>query len=211
MSEITLNTGYKLTREGAFQLKGLEKTLQTIAGKDKTITADELASAKFSSDEKTQFFVKMLSQNIGKEGFQITTANVEELEAKMEKAFTNQTKPSETKKVEDKKEAKAEPTKSSNFISKFFSVKEKSKDDIKIEGLKTMLLFGALGILAGPAGVFYGIALGIALTAGKMMAKDIVDPEEKPTITLPPDLYKLGKEYDNSRGNHFNEKLEAKK
>jgi hypothetical protein len=226
MNEITLNTGSMLTRRGAFQLKGLESTLRQLdKNGDGTISAEELKSVSFSSDAKTQVLLGTLSS-----GFEISTAKIKELEEKMEAAYkaqkqkketTNINKPNKPKPNETMQKSsrgffsrvKEIATKPVKVVSNYFKVKGKSKDDIKIEGLKSMLLLGALGLFAGPAGLFVGVASGIALTAGKMMAKDIIDPEpiRKPRITFHGEelrpAYEQAKRHDAARGNHFQEIL----
>jgi hypothetical protein len=209
MSEIKLDNGYKLTRSGAFQAKGVEAALKEIAGNDQTITATELTQAKFSSDAKTAFFAKMLTTQMAGNSFEITESSVSDLEDKMETAWekeqtqaTPAPEPTQTKKETTES---SKPEKSSNMITRFFTVKGKSTDDIKIEGLKSMLLLGAIGILGGPAGIIAGVGLGIVLTVGKLIAKEIKDPEpiQKPQISASEEILPLIDDHNKKHGNRF--------
>ncbi|MDD4527692.1 MAG: EF-hand domain-containing protein [Candidatus Margulisbacteria bacterium] len=234
MSNITLDNG--IFKTGAFQLKGIQSTLKKIdTDGNGTITREEFFAANFSTtDAKTQALKTALTDIFiagPPAGFQITPANIKSLESKMEDAWkadhakktlaasqASQTEAPTTKiantennAVKAKNTETTKPEKSSNFLSRFFSVKNKSTDDVKVEGFKSMLLFGAIGILAGPVGIVVGISIGVALTAGKLMAKEIKYPEsiKRPTISFRgPELneaYKSAKALDKMNGNHFHE------
>lgn len=212
MDNITLDNGYKLTRSGEFQAKGMKSTLNKIAGEDGTLDVKDITKLNTTNDTKTAFFAKFINNSnyIGKT---ITSIDVNDLEDKMEKAWkkeqTQATPAPEPTKTIKETPKPIKPEKSSNIISSFFTVKGKSTDDIKIEGLKSMLILGAIGILGGPIGIIAGVGLGIALTAGKLIAKEIKDPEpiNKPTITFDDeDLKDQAKAHDAKRGNRFDEK-----
>ena len=83
-NEISLSNS--IFRRGAFSQKGIEKTLGRLdANGDNTVSENEIASANFSSDTKTQIFKTALTA-----GLQITETNIEALESKMEDTYKEQ-------------------------------------------------------------------------------------------------------------------------
>jgi hypothetical protein len=239
MSEIKLDNGYKLTRSGAFQAKGVEAALKEIAGNDQIITATELTQANFSSDAKTAFFAKMLTTQMAGNPFEITESSVSDLEDKMEKAWAIDknkptSSPSATQNVgrptviaTPKAEATKKTTKSEEkgffmeqidsmkkaFTIDFYTNVRKSESDIREEGWGAIKAFTIIGAIGGPIGMIAGAGLGIAATAIKLMVKEFVAPEpiNKPTITFDDeDLKDQAKAHDAKRGNRFDEKYVPK-
>ncbi|MEI7942521.1 MAG: hypothetical protein WCH76_05045 [Candidatus Riflemargulisbacteria bacterium] len=185
MDNITLDNGYKLTRSGEFQVKGLESTLKKIAGKDKTITADELQQASFSTDNKTSFFVKMLTTQMAGHSFEINETSVSELEDKMENAWkdeqskattsTEPTKPTPKIPTNSTPSSKTEPNKSAPpaatsqndepWVAKAWkSIFGTGKDDGIISKLNNSNLAGSFVATVATPVLFTGLAIAGTVT-----------------------------------------------
>lgn len=234
MDNITLDNGYKLTRSGEFQAKGMKSTLNKIAGEDGTLDVKDITKLNTTNDTKTAFFAKFINNSnyIGKT---ITSIDVNDLEDKMEKAWAIEknkptSSPSATQNVgrptvtaTPKAEATKKITKSEEkgffmeqidsmkkaFTIDFYTNVRKSESDIREEGWGAIKAFTIIGAIGGPIGMIAGAGLGIAATAIKLMVKEFVAPEpiNKPTITFDDEYLKdQAKAHDAKRGNRFDEK-----